>query len=312
MTDETEIRAVIGSANRGRELAGRVRVAEIEAPLRDPDIARALASGAERVAALRDRISEFEARGGKADERNAARMRVELRKVLEAMEAARKLELRRDAIMGEARDALIRAKLRGELVSVRETETAEIVTDEHGARVINRRGPMRGLPAMRYGVGAEVRKLSGLAHAYAAGHLGHPKTGRGADALYEAGNAYWSNAAISEPLKAVDPSQVGGHGNGPRGPQEAAISASAWLSIARDGLQSRDRQILDLVCIDGHTLYGAAQKADKSIDATRTALRRGLMRVIENHRRHREAVQAGEVVSVRSKMKAGRRVMAGV
>jgi hypothetical protein len=188
---------------------------------------------------------------------------------------------------------------------VDEVETADFARDEHGARIINRRGPARGLPALVYGRSARVKVLTGIDHAFAAGHLNHPRTGEPSDRLLQIGQAYAENYAKSDPLKAVDASQVGGGGFGPRGPQVAAVEASAWLSIARDGLTPRQRAALDLICGEGHTLGGAARRIGAGVPSMRRALCGGLAQVARSHAEHAERVRAREVVTVGARLRMG-------
>lgn len=289
----------------------------IDNTLRDPDIVSFIQGQAEIIANLQAEVDALEAKGGLKPLRRAKLLRREIKAAEAKIANAREIEAQRDVLMGEGRDALIRAKLRGERVMVDEVETADFARDEHGARIINRRGPARGLPALVYGRSARVKVLTGIDHAFAAGHLNRPRTGEPSDRLLQIGQAYAENYAKSDPLKAVDASQVGGGGFGPRGPQVAAVEASAWLSIAREGLTPRQRAALDLICGEGHTLGGAAKAMERpdpddpkkrikvGIPSLRRALCGGLARVARNHAEHAEKVRAREVVTVGAKLRAG-------
>lgn len=285
--------------------------------LRDPDIVAFIQEQAGVIADLQAEVDELEAAGSAKSRRRAKSLRGLIGEAQAKIAKARQIEASRDALMGEGRDALIRAKLRGERVMVDEVETADFARDEHGARIINRRGPARGLPALVYGRSARVKVLTGIDHAFAAGHLNRPRTGEPSDRLLQIGQAYAENYAKSDPLKAVDASQVGGGGFGPRGPQVAAVEASAWLSIAREGLTPRQRAALDLICGEGHTLGGAAKAMERpdpddpkkrikvGVPSLRRALCGGLARVAWNQAEHAKKVRAREVVTVGAKLRAG-------
>lgn len=289
----------------------------IDNTLRDPDIVSFIQGQAEVITDLQSEVDQQEALGTPKAKRRAKSLRALIAVAEAEIAKARRLETERDALMGEGRDTLIRAKLRGERVMVDEVETADFARDEHGARIINRRGPARGLPALVYGRSARVRVLTGIDHAFSAGHLNHHRTGEPSERLLQIGQAYAENYAKSDPLKAVDASQVGGGGFGPRGPQVAAVEASAWLSIAREGLKPRQRAALDLICGEGHTLGGAAKAMERpdpddpkkrikvGIPSLRRALCGGLARVARNHAEHAEKVRAREVVTVGAKLRAG-------
>lgn len=303
----------------------------IDNTLRDPDIVSFIQGQAEVMAQAQaeadDRSAEIAAlqeAGGVHNIRKAKRLKVELNalksKIALAQDNIRRaldIEAERDRLMGEGRDTLIRAKLRGEEVEVREVERASFALNEHGGRIINRAGPNRGLPALVYERGASIRTLTGIRHAFARGHLNHHRTGEPSERLLQIGQAYAENYAKSDPLKAVDASQVGGGGFGPRGPQVAAVEASAWLSIAREGLKPRQRAALDLICGEGHTLGGAAKAMERpdpddpkkrikvGIPSLRRALCGGLARVARNHAEHAEKVRAREVVTVGARLRVG-------
>lgn len=255
---------------------------DFEAQIRDPDIVAFIQAEAIKVADLEEEIAQLEASASRKALRRAKLLKVEVRAARRRIEHARDVEVRRDALMGEARDPLIRAKHRGELVAVQEVETAEIARDEHGARIINRRGSGRGLPALVYSRHNRARLLGGIQHAHAQGYLDNPRSGRGGDALLQVGEQYEQAVADANPLKAVDPEASGG-GSGPRGPQMKAIQASEWLKIARRGLSARELRVLDLICGEGHHAARAARLAGFGFQATLRALRGGLATAAANH-----------------------------
>ncbi len=248
----------------------------IDNTLRDPDIVAFIQGQAEVITDLRAQIDELEAGGSLKAKRRAKALRALIAVAETEIAKARRLEAERDALMGEGRDTLIRAKLRGEEVEVREVERASFALNEHGGRIINRAGPNRGLPALRFERGASLKLLMGVEHAFEMGYLDNPRTKRGGEALKKIGEDYQKEYAKTNPLKAVDPSQVGGAGFGPRGPQVAACEASEWLKIARRGLSDRQVEVLDLICGQGWKVSQVHHKRKWGHKSTVDALRDGL------------------------------------
>lgn len=269
--------------------------------LRDPDIVAFIQGQAEVITDLRAQIDELEAGGSLKAKRRAKALRALIAVAEAEIAKARRLEAERDALMGEGRDTLIRAKLRGEEVEVREVERASFALNEHGGRIINRAGPNRGLPALRFERGASLKLLAGVQHAFAMGYLDNPRTKRGGEALKKIGEDYQREYAKTNPLKAVDPSQVGGGGFGPRGPQVAACEAAEWLKIARRGLSDRQVEVLDLICGQGWKVSQVRHERKRGHGATIRALRSGLVQVAKNQR---EATETGARV-VASRLRAG-------
>ena len=269
----------------------------IDNTLRDPDIVSFIQGQAEVIADLQAEVDQQEALGTPKAKRRAKSLRALIAVAEAEITKARRLETERDALMGEGRDTLIRAKLRGEEVEVREVERASFALNEHGGRIINRAGPNRGLPALRFERGASIRLLVGIEHAFARGHLDNPRTKAGGDGLCQIGEAYEAMVAAAIPLKAVDPSQVGGGGFGPRGPQMAACEAARWLVIARGGgkngvpLTPKQRHMVDAVCGEGCNVWQAAERAKPKmgVPAAARALRGGLAQVAANIAAAREA-----------------------
>jgi len=269
----------------------------IDNTLRDPDIVSFIQGQAEVIADLQAEVDQQEALGTPKAKRRAKSLRALIAVAEAEITKARRLETERDALMGEGRDTLIRAKLRGEEVEVREVERASFALNEHGGRIINRAGPNRGLPALRFERGASIRLLVGIEHAFEMGYLDNPRTKRGGEALKKIGEDYQKEYAKTNPLKAVDPSQVGGGGFGPRGPQMAACEAARWLVIARGGgkngvpLTPKQRHMVDAVCGEGCNVWQAAERAKPKmgVPAAARALRGGLAQVAANIAAAREA-----------------------
>lgn len=274
----------------------------IDNTLRDPDIVSFIQGQAEIIANLQAEVDALEAKGGLKPLRRAKLLRREIKAAEAKIANAREIEAQRDVQMGEGAETLKRAKLRGVEVQVREVERAAFALNEHGGRIINRAGPNRGLPALVYERGASIRTLAGIEHAFARGYLDHARTGAGGEALLQIGQAYAEAYGKSDPLKAVDPSQVGGGGGfGPRGPQVAACEASEWLLIARQALSPREREALDLICGEGWTVSQVRHERKRGHGATIRALRSGLVQVAKNQR---EATETGARV-VASRLRAG-------
>lgn len=250
--------------------------------LRDPDILAFIQGQAEVIADLQAEVDQQEALGTPKAKRRAKSLKALIAVAEAEIAKARRLETERDALMGEGRDTLIRAKLRGEEVEVREVERASFALNEHGGRIINRAGPNRGLPALRFERGASLKLLKGVGHAFAMGYLDNPRTKRGGEALKKIGEDYQREYAKTNPLKAVDPSQVGGGGFGPRGPQVAACEAAEWLRIARRGLSARQIDVLDLICGQGWKVSQVHHERKWGHKSTVDALRDGLHAVGRN------------------------------
>jgi len=266
--------------------------------LRDPDIVAFIQEQAGVIADLQAEVDELEAAGSAKSRRRAKSLRGLIGEAQAKIAKARQIEASRDALMGEGRDALIRAKLRGQEVEVREVERAAFALNEHGGRIINRAGPNRGLPALVYERGASIRTLTGIRHAFARGHLDNPRTKAGGDGLCQIGEAYEAMVAAAIPLKAVNPEACGGGGSGPRGPQQAAVEASEWLDTARHGgkhgapLTGKQLHMVDEVCGQGFNVWQAAQSMRPtpiSVQAAARALRGGLAKVAANIAAAREA-----------------------
>lgn len=260
----------------------------IDNTLRDPDIVSFIQGQAEIIANLQAEVDALEAKGGLKPLRRAKLLRREIKAAEAKIANAREIEAQRDVQMGEGAETLKRAKLRGVEVQVREVERAAFALNEHGGRIINRAGPNRGLPALVYERGASIRTLAGIEHAFARGYLDHARTGAGGEALLQIGQAYAEAYGKSDPLKAVDPSQVGGVGFGPRGPQAAACEAAEWLRIGRQGLTPRQRLALDEVCGEGKTVPQLRTERRWGFNSTVRALRGGLVQVADNHHHARE------------------------
>lgn len=274
----------------------------IDNTLRDPDIVAFLQEQAGIIAeaqgsadALNAEMAALMDAGGMHNIRKAKRLKVEV-KALEAkinlardkIQKARDIEAERDRRMGEARDPLIWRKIRGEQVSVQLVEKAEIARDQHGAKIINRAGPNRGLAALVYEHGATVGIKCGVGHAFATGHLDNPRTKRGGEALLHFGKFYEEQFAKVEPLKAVNPEAVGGGGAGPRGPQQGVCEASEWLKLAHMGLNGRQAAALTHICGMGWTISDLRTHKSWGFDATARALRSGLALAAANIAEARE------------------------
>lgn len=306
---EEQTRKRIREDRRRRLLDEHQRAARLNTAMRDPQIVEALAQLAEDARMKRAEAESLRLIGAKTYRTQIHKLEAEARKLDEKAEKLRREELEQDRLYGEAKEPILMAKARGEVVVAGDVEIAEVARDEHGARIIHRKGPHKGMPALVYTRATRAVKLEGIAHAVSMGYL---KPGRGeiaAKGLLDTGRTYEEMFAAAEPLKAVNPEAVGGGGSVPGAPQIKANEAAEWLRIARRGLTPRQRATLDHVCGEGRTVGQAAAKMGAGVPATARSLRGGLMAAQENHK---DAQAKGEAGRVGGMLKAGVRAVAGV
>lgn len=310
---EANLRAALEARRRAR-LDEHQRAARLNTAMRDPQIVEALATLADDARMKRVEAESLRLIGAKTYRAQIHKLEAEARKLDEKAEKLRREELEQDRLYGEAKEPILMAKARGEVIVAGDVEIAEVARDEHGARIIHRKGPHKGMPALVYTRATRAVKLEGIAHAVSMGYL---KPGRGeiaAKGLYDTGRTYEEMFAAAEPLKAVNPEAVGGGGSVPGAPQIKANEAAEWLRIARRGLTPRQRAALDHVCGEGRTVGQAAAKMRAGVPATARSLRGGLMAAQENHKTAQaKATRDGDqAYIVGRQIKFGVKAVAGV
>jgi hypothetical protein len=270
--------AVESSADRRRRrLEEHRRAASLRAPMQDEQLVLQIAEKAAAAAALRTQAAALRDENSKRN-RRAAKVLESKAKALDDEAAARRA---RDAHQieswGAAREPILWAERRGEMVHVRESETAEVARDRFGARIVHADGEMAGLPALVYSRGARAKKLTGIEHAFAAGYLGDLETEMPrAERLREMGIDYRDVYEIAEGRTGRS-GEGGGGGGGPKAPQPRLVEAGEDLADMRRGLTTRQRNVLDLVCGQDFRGREAAAKLGASWPATRSALCSGLI-----------------------------------
>lgn len=301
-----------------REEGDRRRAAAIGAPLRDPYFVAAVSEKHEEAAHAWADVEEARAVAvKKADRRRVKGLEAIARRVERELDELRQQELAQAQLYGVASDQIIMARMRGEEVIAVEVETAEIARDEHGARIVHKRGTKKGLPVLVYDRGLRAKKLAGLEHAFVSGYL---DGGRGAshpERLKGTGEAYGEAYEIDEGQRSGGGAMEGGGGGGfgPKGPQFRIVDAGFMLDEMRKGMGRRERRVLDLVCGQHMRAREAATIMGAGFPATVRALRAGLKLAGENWRAalHRRKELGGESASdqvraaheVLSRMRAG-------
>lgn len=238
-----ETRRRISEEKRRRLLERNQRLASLDAPMRDPGFVQSIAKAEGKLLTAQAELEQL--REGDPKQNRKLIRKAESRVCGLAEELAKIQEQERSTYLlyGEAREPIILARMRGEEVEAFEAETAEVLRDEHGARIIIRRGENRGLPRMKYDVALRAKKLAGVQHAYAHAYLGdHPEAERRLDTGEHYGQCY-------EIIKGMTSTAgEGGSGYGPKGPQPRVIEAGQDYADYIAGITVRQRAALDLVC----------------------------------------------------------------
>lgn len=282
------VRAASSEARRRRILEETRRLSRLRPPSRDPVFAR-LITVKRRAAALHvahaNRLKEeipILSRAEAAKHRKAIRrLEAKAKKLFEKAEELRVAEVEQDRIYGDARDAILLAKVRGEDVVAFEAETADFARDEHGAKIRHKRGTKKGLPVLLYNVGLRAKKLIGIDHAFASGYLDAGRGPAHPERLKEIGEKYGEAYEIVEGAKTNRGDGVGG-GFGPKGPQVKLLEAGIDLAVMRGALVKREREVLDLVCGRHHRCTEAATILKSDVRTVAAALRSGLFLAGEN------------------------------
>ncbi len=285
---KASVRLKIREEKRRAILERSQRNASLSAPIRDPAFVEEIAKHSSAAAMARAEAESLRIIGPKLHRKRIKMLEAQAASHEAKAEDARKAELDADRLYGEARDPIIMAKLRGEEIDARDVEMAEFVRDDHGARVIHRRGPSKGLPVLKYTAGTRVKVLTGLEHAKANGHLR-------SEALYQSGIEYGQAYEVSIGQTTNRPEEGGGGSYGPKGPQLRIIEAGDYLKIVRAGLSDRQVAVLDAVCGRHMRLRETAEAMRAGFPATVRALRGGLAIVRENWA---EAITGGRAGSV--------------
>ena len=309
---EANLRAALEARRRAR-LDEHQRAARLNTAMRDPEIVAALAELADDARMKRAEAESLRLIGAKTYRAQIHKLEAEARKLDEKAEKLRREEMEQDRLYGEAKEPILMAKARGEVVIAGDVEIAEVARDEFGARIIQRRGPNKGLPALVYTRATRAKKLDGIQHAYHRGYLSiHGPAA--ALRLRSVGLEYQGAVAAANPLKAVDPGATAGGGCQPGRPGVKANEAAEWLRIARKDLSPRQRAVLDKVCGEGFTVGDVATDMRAGVPATIRALRGGLAQAAESHRTARAIAARNDedAYVVGRRLKFGVKAVAGV
>lgn len=238
-----ETRCRISEEKRRRLLDASQRQAAMSAPLRDPGFVLALSKAEGKLRDAQVELDELRAGDPKKNRKPIKRAENKIRGLADELAKLQAVEQEAYSLMGEAREPILRALQRGETVEAKMAEAADIARDEHGARIINRGGPMRGLPALVYNRGLRARKVTGIQHAYLEGVLGAEPL---AERRYQTGLHYGECFEIV--MGMISSSGEGGGGFGPKGPQPRVIEAGQDYADYCAGITERQKTALDLVC----------------------------------------------------------------
>jgi hypothetical protein len=294
-----------------RRLDEHRRVAQMSAPLRDPAIVEAIAAKEHQAHDKRAEAASLRIIGPKIHRKAAKALESQARALDEQAAELKAKEAEQDRLYGEAKDPILRAKMRGEEIAAADVEMAEILTDEYGARIIQRRGPGRGLPAMKYTRGTRAKKFTGIEHAYLSGHLKGGPGSPSAESLRNFGLS-WGEAFVIVCGQAGKGEGGGGGGFGPKAPQPRMVEAGEARSImagtiARPGLDlvrmtQREVDVLDNICGRDMILRDLAPTRGM-VPALQRRLRRALRIAMANMKAAQERGEVG---------KAARQVMVAV
>ena len=289
-----EIRRRISEEKRRRLLDRNQRLASLDAPMRDPGFVQSIAKAEGKLLTAQANLDALRAGDPKRNRKAIKRAENQVRDLAEELARLQEVERAAYLAMGEAREPLLRALQRGEIVQAKEAVTADFARGEHGERIIIRGGPMRGLPALVYSRGLRARKLTGIARAFADGKLRSPHGPDMAEALLAIGNRYGEAYLVT--TNALSPSGGGAGGYGAKGPQLKLIEAADELSIMRRDLTKRQVGVLDRVCGEERSIRQAALAMRAGAPATERALRSGLLAALKSLALARERGRGSEKV----------------
>jgi hypothetical protein len=312
------------SAQDGREEKRRrlveqsMRAARLNAPMRDPKTAAALAK---KEAALAEAVRAAANPTGKTDRdiRKAAKQaRARVKALTAELAELRAKEADQDRLYGEARETILLARARGAEVIAGQAKTAEFARDEHGARILNpvRRRLPNGKretfmePQLVYSTGLRAKNLTGLEQALASDLLNDgplPPL-----VLLRIANDYRGAYLIGE--GEISSGGEGGGGFGPKAPQPRRAEASQDLADMRRRLSDLQRKVLDLVCGKDMRCCEAARQV--GLGDYRTAarvLRVGLKAARDGQWAARDARRAnGDAGALSARIQAGNAMLATV
>lgn len=302
--ERAEIRRKVSAEKRRRKNDEHQRVARLSAPLRDPATVAALAELAADARMKRAEAESLRILGAKAFRSQIQKLKAEACKLDGKIEEIRLAELEQDRLYGDAKEPILLAKARGEIVAAADVEIATVARDEYGARIIHRRGPNKGTPALVYTRATRAKKFTGIEIAYLSGHLeggpGAPKAG----VLFQTGKSYWEAYEIVEGLRSN--AGQGSGGFGPKGPQIKAVEAGQILSTMRAKLTLRELHVLNEVCGKGFRVRQVATAMKAGFPSTVRALRNGLRTAGEQVK---AAGERGEIGVAGERVQAAHRVL---
>lgn len=298
---EAQTRARIGEAKRRALLDQHQRAANLNAPIRDPEIVAQLAEYAEASKMKRAEAASLRIIGPKTNRLTIKALEAAARQLDQKASDLRRTELEQDRLYGDAKEPIIRAKLRGEEIQAADVEIAEIARDEHGARIIQRRGPYKGLPALIYTRSTRAKKFAGIEHAYFSGHLQGVGGLPSPEALRAVG-LQWGQAFVIVCGQAGRTGEGGG-GYGPKAPQPRMVEAGEARAIMAGTLQrpgltltrltQRQVDLLDDVC-------------GREIVLRDVAATRGLVPALKRRLRLSLATAMGNMVLARERGEVGK------
>lgn len=238
------VRARISSDKRRRLLDANRRAAALDEPMRDPEYVLKIAKAETRLRDAQVELDQLRAGDPKKNRKAIKRGENRIHDLAKKLSTLQAVELEAYSLMGEAREPILRAMQRGETIQAKVAETADIARDEHGARIINRGGPERGLPALVYSRGLRARNLTGLEHALWSGYLGD---GPEAERRAATGRHFGECFEIVKGLTSNRNEGGGGSGFG-AGPQLRVFEAGQDYADFCAGLSERQKDALDYVC----------------------------------------------------------------
>jgi len=231
------------SEEKRRRLLEENRVRALNAPLRDPGFVLKIAQAEGKLLTAQAELEKLRAGDVKKNRKAIKRAENQVRGLSEKLAEIKGREQFVYDLLGPAREPLIRAVGRGEILQAHEAETAEIKRDDYGAKVVHRSGKNRGIAIFMYSRAVRVKKLTGVQHAFAAGHLGD---GPDADRRLAVGQHY---GEVFEVVQGMTSSGgEGGGGYGPKGPQPRVIEAGQDYRDFTAGITERQKDALDHIC----------------------------------------------------------------